>query len=120
MRVLACSVMVCLALMATSAQASVSSERKALYQSLLMQPNSVALNQQYANLCITEGDYEAAIPALERLVVLQPNNALLRLRMGQMFKALGSDVMAKKYFLEAAQHPRATTEVKTKAQGYLQ
>ena len=120
MRGLVWCVMACLALMATSAQASVSAQRKALYQSLLTQPNSLALNQQYANLCITESDYEAAIPALERLAILQPSNALLRLRLGQMFKALGSDVMARKYFLEAATHPRASVEVKSKAQGYLQ
>jgi Flp pilus assembly protein TadD len=120
MRVLACSLIVTLALLTSSAHAAVSVQRQVLYQSLLRQPDSLTLNQQYANLCITENDFEAAIPALERLAILQPSNALLRLRLGEMFKALGSEVMAKKYFMEAANHPRASVEIRSKAQGYLQ
>jgi Flp pilus assembly protein TadD len=120
MRVLACGLMVSILLLAQSAHAGVSAQRSALYQSLLRQPNSLVLNQQYANLCITENDFEAAIPPLERLAILQPSNVLLRLRLGEMFKALGSDVMARKYFLEALNHPRASAEITSKARGYLQ
>ena len=115
---LACSVMV-ITLLAGSANAAISTQRAQLYSALLAQPNSLALNQQYANLCITENDYEAAIPPLERLVALQPNNALLRLRLGQMYQGLGTQPMAQKYFTEAYNHPYASAEIKSKAQGYM-
>lgn len=120
MRVLIGSMFLCLTLLATIAHASVSTQRQYLYTALMKQPNDLALNQKYANLCITEKDYEAAIPPLERLAILQPSNALLRLRLGEMFKLLGSDIMARKYFTEAAQHPNASSDIKFKAQGYLQ
>jgi|GEM_PF-7127624 len=119
MRSLACSMIVWLTLLAGTAHAAISPERAQLYRSLLTQPTSLALNQQYANLCITENDYEAAIPPLERLVALQPNNALLRLRLGQMYQGLGTQPMAQKYFIEAYNHPYATSEIKSKAQGYM-
>ncbi|MBN8543728.1 MAG: hypothetical protein J0M34_05630 [Alphaproteobacteria bacterium] len=122
MRLMVCGALAILALfmIASTAHASVSAERKNLYQSLLRQPNDLGLNQQYANLCISENDYEAAIPALERLAMLQPSNALIRLRLGQMFRALGSEVMAQKYFTETMNHPHASMEVRAKAKGYLQ
>ncbi|MFZ4125802.1 MAG: hypothetical protein ACOYJ2_07020 [Rickettsiales bacterium] len=122
MRVMVCGALAILALfmVAATAHASVSAERQTLYQSLLRQPNDLALNQRYANLCINENDYEAAIPALERLSILQPSNALLHLRLGQMFRALGSEVTAQKYFMETLNHPNASMEVKAKARGYLQ
>lgn len=120
MRVLVGSMMLSLTLLAANAHAAISTERQYLYKAIMAQPNNLTLNQQYANLCITENDFEAAIPALERLAILQPSNALLRLRLGEMFKALGSEMMAHKYFTEAATHPNANSDVKLKAQGYLQ
>lgn len=120
MRLILVSVLLCLTFVASDAHAAISAERRAAYQSLLQQPYNLQLNQQYANLCITEQDYEAAIPALERLVALQPSNALLRLRLGEMFRLLGSEAVARNYFHEALVHPYASAEIKSKAQGYLQ
>lgn len=89
--------------------------RDAAYQQLLANPSDIGLTLKYAKLCSLAGDYEAAIPPLERLLISKPDSPKLRLEIGILYYLLGSYDTAKTYLIDAKKDP----ELAAKADDYL-
>ncbi len=89
------------------------------YAALLKNPTDRQLNLDYAGLAMQIKDYESAIPPLERILMNEPGNAKIRLQIGILYHLLGSDMIAKQYFMEARSTPGAPAEVIKEADGYL-
>ena len=68
-----------------------------LFQQLLADPADPDLNLRFADAAEGLGDYETAVAALERLLILYPDSANLRLRLGEDYAHLGSYAMARAY-----------------------
>ena len=92
----------------------------ALYMELLDNPLDEDKTLSYAELAVESGDYEAAIPPMERLLLLNPNVARLKLELGILYYLLGSHDVAKSYLVQVQQSMDADPSHKTQANSYLQ
>ena len=90
------------------------------YNQLLLNPSDVNLTLKYADLAVKLNDYEAAIPPLERLVMLDPSLYRTKLKLGTFYQKLGSKVVAKSYFEDVAHESTAPKDVVEQAKQYLQ
>lgn len=108
---------------AVQAQAATLAENQlrfdALYEQLLADPANVDLTLEYAELAVEIGDYEAAIPPLERLLISNPGANKIKLELGMMYYLLGSFDAARGYFTEITQDAAAKPELVRQAQDYL-
>lgn len=115
---------VCLLLVSAAAQAQpstilLSPQADELYSQLLDNPTDRSLNLRYSAMMSKAGDYEAAIPPLERLLVSEPTNSWLKLQLGTLYNALNSSIMAAAYLNEVVSDPLADAETISKAQQLL-
>ena len=94
-------------------------EANAIYSQLMEDPTNRSLNLKYSTIMSRGGDYEAAIPPLERLLVNDPNNAWLMLQLGTLYQALNSKSMAATYLNQAMNEPTASSDVVKKAKNLL-
>lgn len=86
---------------------------------MMENPGDIDATLHYANLATELNDYEAAIPALERILFFNPELADIRLQIGVMYQQLGSLDMAKEYFTATRNQPDAPLDVKERATAYL-
>lgn len=96
-----------------------SPEANALYAQLMETPTDRSLNLRYSAMMSKAGDYEAAIPPLERMLVSEPNNSWLKLQLGTLYNALNSPIMAAAYLNEVVSDPLAEPDHISKAQQLL-
>lgn len=94
-------------------------ELNSVYAQLLRKPSDINLTLKYADLAVSLGDYEAAIPPLERLVMLDPTLYRTKLKLGTFYEKLGSKVVARSYYEDVAKDAAAPGDVKTQAKQYL-
>lgn len=115
------SVVLGLALLAQAASAQVSSRKELdeAYAQVLQHPMDRQITLNYARIALELKDYEAAIPPLERILMSEPGNARIKLQVGILYRALGSKLMARQYFADAAQTQGAPAEVVSEAEDYL-
>lgn len=110
-------------LAAGSAFAETASDKQAqlnaMYAELLNDPTDTDKTIAYAELATEMGDYEAAIPPLERLLITNPDVPKLKLELGILYYLLGSYDMAKTYLQEVKQANTAP-ELIQQADEYLQ
>lgn len=104
---------------ASSALPYSSPESDALYAQLLSNPTDRKANLTYSAMMSRGGDFEAAIPPLERILVSEPNNAWLMLQLGTLYQALGSNIMARTYLTRAMAEPSASDSVKEQSETML-
>ena len=71
------------------------------YQEVLKDPGNLDKSFRFTQLAIERGDFEAAISALERMLITNPNLPRVRLELGVLYFRLGSYALAKSY-LESA------------------
>lgn len=71
------------------------------YQEVLKDPGNLDKSFRFTQIAIERGDFEAAISALERMLITNPNLPRVRLELGVLYFRLGSYVLAKSY-LESA------------------
>jgi hypothetical protein len=90
-----------------------------LFRTMLSGPSNLGSTLQYAVRTGQRGDLEASIGALERLLFFNPNLSRVRFELGTLYWRLGSYEMAKGYFKTAQASPDATTEMKQRAQEFL-
>lgn len=90
-----------------------------LYLELLQNPENTDKTLAYAALAAEIGDYEAAIPPLERLLMTTPGSNKLKLELGIMYYLLGSYDMAKSYFTEVTADANAKPRMVNQANEYL-
>lgn len=95
-------------------------EIRILYDKLMSKPDDRELNLRYATLNARIGDYESAIPPLERLLINEPNNSWLQLQLGGLYKALGSKAVALSYLQNVVNNASAPKETVEQARKMMQ
>jgi hypothetical protein len=80
-------------------------EQDQLFQKILRNPKDIETTFAYVKVATANGDYEAAIGALERVLFYQPGLARVKYELGALYFRLGSYEMARRYFREALASP---------------
>ena len=102
-----------------SAQAPVlSEERAALFEAMRAAPADLDLMFAFAALSMQEGDTEAAISTLERMLIFNPDLPRVKLELGAAYFRLGAWDVAQFYF-EDALRSDPPEEVRTQVQAFL-
>jgi tetratricopeptide (TPR) repeat protein len=92
----------------------------AAFQATLAKPADPDTLVKFADLAVQVGDYEGAISALERLLLIDGDQPEVKLELGVLYVRLGSFEAARNYFEEVLVSPTATEELKDKAEDYLE
>ncbi|MEO1089182.1 MAG: hypothetical protein AAFX81_01000 [Pseudomonadota bacterium] len=72
-----------------------------LFEQMLADPADLDLAFRYAQLAVVLGDYEAAVGALERMLVINPDLPRVRLELGALYFRLEAYGVARVYLEEA-------------------
>jgi tetratricopeptide (TPR) repeat protein len=88
---------------------------KSLFEEVLRDPANLELNLRYAELSEKLGDPEAAIGALERLLIYAPDLSNIRLQLGLLYLSIGSYDVARSYLEAIADAPDLTPEQRDEA-----
>lgn len=99
--------------------AATQTEINQLYDMLITNPMDRSLNIRYSTALAKAGDYEAAIPPLERILINEPQNAWLMLQLGILYHALDAKLLARMYLEQAVAQPDITDDIKQKASTLL-
>lgn len=89
------------------------------FNQLFDNPGDPELTRGYAQLQIRAGNFEAAVAALERLLLLNPNQPRLVLELGVLYLRMGSYQFARAYLARAARMADLSAEERARAEGYL-
>lgn len=93
-------------------------QKEALFQRMLRDPANLDIAFAYADLAAKLGDNEAAVSALERMLLFNPNLPRVQLEIGALYYRMGSYEIARSYFEKAAAaNPPA--EVRSRIAAYL-
>jgi hypothetical protein len=84
---------------------SAASEQERLFQATLAHPQDLETTLAYARVAAANGDPEAAIGALERVLFYQPHLSRVKYELGALYFRLRSFEMARRYFREALASP---------------
>jgi len=80
--------------------------KESLFQQMLRNPANLDVTFAYADMSARLGDYEAAVSALERMLLFNPNLPRVDLELGALYFRMGSFDLARDYFARAAAaHP---------------
>lgn len=89
------------------------------FYKMLDDPSNVDVTMHYANLAIELGDYEAAIPALERILLFNPDLPRIKQEIGVLYYRLDAFDMAKSYLEDARSGDNVPQDVLDTANMYL-
>lgn len=89
------------------------------FEAVLADPSNIDATMHYATLAIEMKDYEAAIPAYERVLIFNPELHDIRLGLGVLYNLLESKDMAKVYFQEVIDNEAAPAEIRKTAENYM-
>ena len=111
--------------MAASAQGPVNAtpdqerEYDAAFQEMLKRPADLEVLFKFAAIATKAGDYEGAISALERMLLVNPDLPRVRLELAVLYYRLGSYEISRSYLEMVVATPNVTPEVKARAEQYL-
>ena len=98
--------------------ARLQTQKDELFQRTLRDPGNLDVAFAYANVAAKLGDNEAAVSALERMLVFNPNLPRVQLELGALYFRMGSYEISRSYFDKAlAANP--PDEVKARINTYL-
>lgn len=100
-------------------RAQTEKEFHATFEQMLVNPADLETTMHYADLAIKLQDYEAAIPALERVLMFNPDLAETKLELGILYYNLKSYDMAKAYLSDTKETKNVSPEVVAQANDYL-
>ncbi len=89
------------------------------FQLSMQNPSDPPTLAKFAELAIQVGDIEGAISALERLLLIDGNQADVKLELGVLYYRLGSVEAARMYLEAAKTSAQASTDVKERADTFL-
>jgi len=89
------------------------------FNKMLDDPSNIDVTMEYANIAVKLEDYESAIPALERILLFNPDLPRIKQELGVLYFKLDSYEMAKSYLKDAVSSKNAPKEVIEKANKYL-
>lgn len=98
---------------------TINKEFNQTFDKMMDDPSDIKITMQYANLAIEMKDYEAAIPALERILLFNPSLTDIKNKLGLMYYKLSSMDMARSYFEKARDSKNASPDVKQFSLKYL-
>jgi len=101
MAVAAAAVAACVAAATPSRAQDAVLQQEVLFQQALREPGNLEAAFAFARLATANGDYEAAIGALERVQFFQPGLARVKYELGALYFRLRAYEMARRYFKEA-------------------
>ncbi len=99
-------------------QAKLEAQKEALFQQMLRSPANLDVTFSYADVSARLGDYEAAVSALERMLLFNPNLPRVQLELGALYFRMGSFDLARDYFEKAAAN-NPPAEVRARIAEYL-
>ena len=83
-------------------RAQLQTEKEQLFQRMLRDPSNLDTTFAYADVSAKLGDNEAAVSALERMLLFNPNLPRVQLELGALYFRMGSYDIARTYFDRAA------------------
>jgi hypothetical protein len=93
-------------------------QKEALFQQMFRDPANLDVTFAYADVSAKLGDYEAAVSALERMLLFNPNLPRVQLELGALYFKMGSYELARDYFQRAAA-ASPPPEVQARVEDYL-
>src|SRR3954454_22013378 len=90
---------------------------ESLFQQMYRTPANLDVSFKFAEQAVARGDYEAAIGALERMLVFNPDLPRVKLELGVLYFKLGSYELARGYFQDALKS--APDDIRGQVQAYL-
>ena len=94
-------------------------ELQSAHERLLEDPANLDLLYEYAQIAIEQGNFEAAISALEGMLVIARNQPRVLLELGVLYQRLGAPRVAQAYLQRAKAISGAGSTVSTFADEYL-
>lgn len=94
-------------------------DQQRLFEQMARQPTNYDVTFAYVRVATANGDYEAAIGALERLLFYNPRLGRVKYELGTLYYRLGSYEMARRYFREAQASPDLDAASKESIAAYL-
>jgi len=99
-------------------RAALQAKKDQLFQQMLANPSNLDVLFAYADVSAKLGDNEAAISALDQMLLFNPNLPRVDLELGALYFRLGSFDVAQSYF-EKALAANPPPEVKDRVNQYL-
>lgn len=99
-------------------RAALETKKEALFQQMFRDPANLDVTFAYADASARLGDYEAAVSALERMLLFNPNLPRVQLELGALYYRMGSYELARDYFDRAA-GANPPPEVRARVEQYL-
>jgi hypothetical protein len=99
-------------------RAQLEAQKEALFQQNLRDPSNLDIAFAYADVSAKLGDNEAAVSALERMLLFNPNLPRVQLELGALYFRMGSFDIARTYF-ERALAANPPEEVKQRIDTYV-
>jgi Tetratricopeptide repeat len=99
-------------------RAELQARKEALFQQMLKNPANLDVTFAYADISAKLGDNEAAVSALERMLLFNPNLPRVQLELGALYFRMGSYKLAQTYF-EKALASNPPPEVRAHVNDYL-
>lgn len=91
----------------------------AAFSRMLDNPANLDVTFRYAELAVKIGDFEAAISALERMLLYNPNLPRVRLELGVLYFRLGSYAIARTYLTRAVEGENVPDDVRARVAVFL-
>ncbi len=89
------------------------------FQAMLADPSNLDRTFAYAEAAVVVGNFEGAISALERMLLLNPNLPRIRLELGVLYYRIGSFDVARDYFAAVQASSDAPAPVRARVDEYL-
>jgi len=89
------------------------------FQNVFRDPGNLDKSFAFAKIAIQLENYEAAISALERMLLVNPDLPRVRLELGVLYYRLGSFQLAKSYLLRAVEGENVPDEVRARVARFL-
>lgn len=104
---------------AAAAAAARDPEYQALFKRMYNNPQDMEVTFKFAEVATRLGDYEAAIGALERVLLYNPNLARVKVELAILYQRVGGTQVATSYLEQAIATPGVPPEVRAAAQQLL-
>jgi len=101
------------------APATLQARYEAAFQETLRDPGNLDALFRFASLAVETGDLEGAVSALERMLILNPDQPRVRMELGILYFRLGSYQAARTYLETALSSPALPPEQRSRAEEFL-
>src|SRR5439155_23020488 len=102
----------------TQDKAALEAQKEALFEQMFRDPANLDVTFAYADASARLGDYEAAVSALERMLLFNPDLPRVQLELGALYFRMGSYELARDYF-DKATAGNPPPDVRSRVDQYL-